>query len=84
VKSFAGLVPAIDRKVRSRLYYPDKSSGAPCQHDGVPFVVLTVQTEDRLPIAGLVTPVPENARCRVIFFHGNGGCAVRPYVRLRA
>ena len=84
------LIPGIDRKVRARLYYPDDIPPVSCQHDGVHFDAITVEANDHVAITGLATQIPPNAKCCIVFLHGNGGCAasrahlVAPFFKLGA
>jgi pimeloyl-ACP methyl ester carboxylesterase len=86
----SNLIPAIDRKVRTRLYHPEDILPLPCQHDDVHFEAVRLETEDHAAITGLTTDAPPNARCCIVFLHGNGGCAasrahlVAPFYKLGA
>jgi pimeloyl-ACP methyl ester carboxylesterase len=71
------LVPGINKKVGARLYYPEDVPPVDCQHDGVCFNTITVTTADGLSISGLATQAPLDARCCVVFFHGNSGSAAQ-------
>ncbi|WFU06277.1 alpha/beta fold hydrolase (plasmid) [Rhizobium sp. CB3171] len=84
------LLRAVDNKVRANIYYPDAIQCGSCSHQGVAFSPITVPTDDGLAIRGLASEIPAEAKCCVLFFHGNGGCAatrahlVAPFFKLGA
>lgn len=84
------LLRVIDSRVRERIYYPDAIQCGPCSHQGVAFSPITVSTADGLAISGLASEIPPLAKCCVLFFHGNGGCAatrahlIAPFFKLGA
>jgi pimeloyl-ACP methyl ester carboxylesterase len=84
------LLRAVDNKVRVNIYYPDAIQAEPCHHEDVAFNPVAVSTVDGLAIRGLASDIPPSAKCRVLFFHGNGGSAatraqlVAPFFKLGA